>query len=255
MRESSSLSHPITVFMGTTMTWWRTCLVFLCTLVYCDLWLVCGLESVQLSSVNFRNESFWTELSRNLHINNELDFGVLHNSFDVPLDRANMIKKLMTKEGYVQLDGLPWDLPLESMVELIDKLHALGLPITFCYLFDEFWYIFSRLHLSIESILGKNYQRLPDFWAWRVDPANDEQGWNVHRDKDYETLFVNGTPKTVTVWIPLTDATILNSCMYILPANHDPIYRYSNNRNCWSTFTWFSALVPEDITLVFNLVT
>eukprot|EP01032_Pedospumella_encystans_P007965 gene7965-9497_t len=94
-----------------------------------------------------------------------------HNYFDVSPENIKDITTLMTEEGYVQLDNLTWDLPVESMVQLIDKLHALGLPITFCYLFDEFWSIFSRLHLSIEGVLGKNYQRLPDFWAWRVDPA------------------------------------------------------------------------------------
>ena len=223
--ETNSVSFHCTVCcLDSTMTWWRTYLIWLCALVYCNLKSVCSLEPVQLNSLNFRNESFWTELSPNLHIN-QIDFGLSQNCFDVSLEKAKDITMLMTEEGYVRLDNLTWDLPLESMVHLIDKLHALGLPITFCYLFDEFWSIFSRLHLSIECALGKDYQRLPDFWAWRVDPANDEQGWNVHRDKDYETLFVNGTPKTVTVWIPLTDATLLNSCMYIFPADRDPIYR------------------------------
>jgi ectoine hydroxylase-related dioxygenase (phytanoyl-CoA dioxygenase family) len=37
-------------------------------------------------------------------------------------------------------------------------------------------------------------------------------------------LFDDGSPKSLTTWIPLTAATPLNSCMYIVPASQDPTY-------------------------------
>ena len=37
-------------------------------------------------------------------------------------------------------------------------------------------------------------------------------------------LFGFGKPKSLTIWIPLTDATTENGCMYVLPANHDKNY-------------------------------
>lgn len=187
--------------------------------------LVRGIELVVISGSNLRSESFWKALSPDLHIYNN-SFAAQQDYFDFSTVDSIKVNKLVIEEGYAQLDPLPWDLPLASMVQLIEKLHSMGLPITFCYLFDEFWYIFMRLHSTLGHILGSEYRRLPDFWAWRVDPANDERGWNVHRDKSYETLFVNGAPKTLSVWIPLTDATTSNGCMYVLPADRDPTYRF-----------------------------
>ena len=32
-------------------------------------------------------------------------------------------------------------------------------------------------------------------------------------------------PKSVSVWVALSDATTLNGCIYILPADRDPSYR------------------------------
>ena len=38
------------------------------------------------------------------------------------------------------------------------------------------------------------------------------------------SLFENNEPKSVTVWIPLSVANPINSCMYVLPANKDKYY-------------------------------
>ena len=45
-----------------------------------------------------------------------------------------------------------------------------------------------------------------------------------HRDKNSNTLLVDGRPSVVNIWIPLSDATTLNGCMYIIPANKDANY-------------------------------
>jgi ectoine hydroxylase-related dioxygenase (phytanoyl-CoA dioxygenase family) len=45
-------------------------------------------------------------------------------------------------------------------------------------------------------------------------------------------LYSDGTPKSLTVWIPLTNATPLNGCMYIIPANRDKTYNTSDE-NEW----------------------
>jgi ectoine hydroxylase-related dioxygenase (phytanoyl-CoA dioxygenase family) len=65
---------------------------------------------------------------------------------------------------------------------------------------------------------------LPDFWAWYVDPRVGSSGWKPHRDKDHHALFPDGRPKSLSVWIPLTEATPLNGCIYIVPAHLDPTY-------------------------------
>ena len=65
---------------------------------------------------------------------------------------------------------------------------------------------------------------LPDFWVWNIDPGKGEAGWKPHRDKGRSSLDDDGSPKSVTVWIPLSEATPLNGCMYLVPAYLDPTY-------------------------------
>ena len=171
-----------------------------------------------------RDISFWKSLAPTLHIYDEDHFRQQRVFNRTIINRDLLLEQVLT-EGYSQLSPLDWELPLQAMIDLIEDLYQMHIPITFCYLFDEFWYLFMQLHHSFEDILGQEYQRLPDFWAWRVDPKQQERGWRVHRDKNFDTLFSNGMPKSISVWIPLSDATTSNGCMYVLPADRDPTYR------------------------------
>mmetsp|Transcript_25099 Transcript_25099/g.78730 ORF Transcript_25099/g.78730 Transcript_25099/m.78730 type:complete len:315 (-) Transcript_25099:261-1205(-) len=145
----------------------------------------------------------------------------------------------MKREGYVKLeaeDAPDWQLDFDKMVGAMDELHALGLPVAYAFVFDEFWTAFWRLHELLNELLGEGYLRLPDLWAWRVDHTTQEAGWSSHRDRRLAPndttserafgnfIFPDGAPMSATAWIPLTNATTLNGCMYILPADRDPLY-------------------------------
>jgi ectoine hydroxylase-related dioxygenase (phytanoyl-CoA dioxygenase family) len=84
----------------------------------------------------------------------------------------------------------------------------------------------------IESVLGPGFLRLPDFWVWFVDPKRGEKGWTPHRDKNRSTIREDGSPKSLTVWIPLTESTPLNGCIYMVPADRDPTYN-TDRQNEW----------------------
>ena len=171
-----------------------------------------------------KERDFWTSLSPRLHIyDNEFVQGT--KLVDWKDDNITMIRSLMKEEGYVKLDPLFND-TFDDMKLLINKLDELELPIPFAFMFDEFWLLFMRLHNIIGSVLGQDYYRLPDFWAWSIDSKTEQSGWSIHRDKSYETAIFNesGLPRSITIWIPLSNVDCLNSCIYILPANRDPTY-------------------------------
>ena len=172
---------------------------------------------------DLHNVTFWKSLAPSLHIE---DIGNLkiQRIFSSNLWNMSNAVELMKEEGYFQLEPRDWQLSLREMIALIDTLHSLNIPISFCFLYDEFWIMYMRLYHTIGSVLGEDFVRLPDFWAWRVDPQESGSGWHVHRDKSIETVFSNGMPKSISVWIPLSDATTSNGCMYVLPANRDPTY-------------------------------
>jgi hypothetical protein len=62
-------------------------------------------------------------------------------------------------------------------------------------------------------------------------PAKGDSGWAPHRDMGRTSLFDDGSPKCITTWIPLSSATPLNGCMYIVPALHDPTYATADEAN------------------------
>ena len=169
------------------------------------------------------DQTFWKNLAPDMHIydatfSNSIKFVNMNNS------TGSYFQDLMKREGYIQIDPIAFSTPLEKMVQTIETLHDLQLPLAFSYVYDEFWLIFVSLHNVIASMVGPGYLRLPDFWTWRIDPMKEERGWGLHRDKNGRTIGDDGLPDSLTVWIPLTDATTLNGCMYILPADRDPSY-------------------------------
>ena len=69
--------------------------------------------------------------------------------------------------------------------------------------------------------MGRDYRALPDFWVLARTNEN-AAGWGPHRDRCVPTLDPDNSPHTLTVWLPFTDATPLNGCMYVLPGTpHD----------------------------------
>lgn len=172
----------------------------------------------------------WREEAPSLHIG---DTAFIKDMSPLPLkNTARELKKQLRVEGYLQMDPVHLDLPLKEMTDIIDRVAAQGLPLPFVYVFDEFWLVFRRLHEAFQGVLTDDYKRLPAFWAWKVDPAAEESGWFPHRDDYKDTLFPDGSPQKLSVWVPLTDATVLNGCMYVLPADRDPSYN-NNDTDIW----------------------
>jgi hypothetical protein len=127
-------------------------------------------------------------------------------------------------EGYFQLDPPEWDLPWQDMATTVTSLRSQGLSTCFAFMYDQFWLAFARLHQLLGHNLGPDYQLLGAFWAWHIDPKSDEAGWTPHRDRGRMALNPDGSPKALTVWLPLTDATPLNGCIYLVPADRDLTY-------------------------------
>jgi len=87
----------------------------------------------------------------------------------------------------------------------------------------------SLSHLSSLSRLSLELNM--DFLAWYIDPQQGGTGFSPHRDRqplDPRLTFRDpdaGTgPKLTTVWVPLTDATTDNGCLYCMPRTADPGY-------------------------------
>ena len=163
----------------------------------------------------------WLALTPGLHIGGDL-VRQAARPFRPNNSQLDSLNGRLRDDGYFQLAhdcGLDWAL----MTQSVRLLSAAGIPPVFGFLFDEFWAPFHAMDTLYGGLLGP-YGMLPDFWLWNVDPAKGEAGWTPHRDRGHLTLRPDGGPISLTTWIPLSPATPLNSCMYIVPAHADPTY-------------------------------
>lgn len=159
---------------------------------------------------------FWCTVSDNLTIDGA------HNTDAFDLDNPDKLHEKLVREGYVHLSQPGLHTPLDHTTEVLGKIVEMGLPPVFSFVYDEFWMIGTQLRHMVSMALHEEYVMLPDFWAWRVAPG--QAGWTPHRDKLSGSLYEDKTPKSVTVWVPLSIAHPLNGCMYVLPADRDRLY-------------------------------
>jgi len=170
----------------------------------------------------FNKRESWLSFAPGLHIEDK--FLLRDVEFlEVTAPEQEGFAAQLRDEGYLQ-GGADWDLDIQLMADTVRSLSAASLSPVFAYVYDEFWYPFFKLHRLYGALLGGRYCLLPDFWVWNVDPKKGEAGWKPHRDKGREALLDDGSPKSLTTWIPLSSATPLNGCIYVVPAHLDPVY-------------------------------
>ena len=172
-----------------------------------------------LSIEQFTNRDYWLARAPGLHIGAA---DVTASTFPAGDAVVEDLGGRLRDEGYFHAHN-DWGLDLPLMVETVRRFAGENVSPVFCFLYDEFWAPFHALGPLYRGLLG-DYALLPDFWIWNVDPQKGEAGWNPHRDKGRMALFPDGAPKSLTTWIALSRATPLNSCMYLVPANMDPVY-------------------------------
>jgi phytanoyl-CoA dioxygenase PhyH len=163
------------------------------------------------------SREFWTRLNPELKLGQD-QVAPLFEVDDAW--RQELWSELLT-EGYFHLGPrLPAD-HVARMAAAVRRLHAERIPPVFMYVYDDCYNLHGYLGAFLRALLGPGFRVLPDLWAWHVEPGPTSKGWRPHRDRDYSALRPNGLPKSLSIWVPLTDATTWNGCMYVMPASRD----------------------------------
>ncbi|WP_254869968.1 phytanoyl-CoA dioxygenase family protein [Thalassospira sp. HF15] len=138
---------------------------------------------------------------------------------------AGVLSDRFWDEGYFLIRDI---LPTDDLMKLrigIEALVAGGLSPALIYLYDEAWDVFRRLRPLLTHFLGDRVALLPHFWAWHVDPRTDGSGWPPHRDYQGESVIGDDMLISLSLWVPLSNATPDNGCMHVLPRNFEKSYQ------------------------------
>ncbi|MBS2040248.1 phytanoyl-CoA dioxygenase family protein [bacterium] len=111
------------------------------------------------------------------------------------------------------------------MRQAVESVKEAGLPAMFAFVYDVFYQGLTCFDAAFKAILGQGYRLVPNLAVYFIEPSEQGKGFAPHRDAEYvQAVDSQGMPTVLTVWITITEANPLNSCLYVLPKHRDPQY-------------------------------
>ena len=164
--------------------------------------------------------AFWKEICSQLSVEGNQDEPKVDD--DAYVSDATTYQSELIAKGYALVDhALPNEL-IEKLKGGVETLVQSSYPASFIFLFDETWHLARSSRRLLETSTSNSFHY--DILAWYID----EGGFSRHRDRQPDQVVASfhngGGPKFATHWIALTPATTSNSCLYMIPKDHDPGY-------------------------------
>lgn len=167
--------------------------------------------------------AFWQALQPTLHISPQPLAGPCP-ALPAEGAEADDCQKSLRLDGYFKAGPRLDRSHALRLAQVVSDLARRGIPGVFAFVYDEFWQVLHDLRGLVNRLMGPGWTVAPhDVWIFHVPVGPRHAGWAPHRDlRDPRTLNDDGSPRALSVWIPLTDATPDNGCMNVLPTRDDP---------------------------------
>jgi len=191
-------------------------------------WSYCHL--VERTGERIRDPGFWRALCPGLSIS-ERPFERAQEPYDIADGLGAEASRTILEDGYLAAPPIIRAGDAAALVAGAERILATGYPAGFAAVFDEFWRLFWGLDALLSPILGDDYLIVPHgLWLFHVPVGHAGSDYHAvapHRDSlgPDPHLLATGSPSLINIWIALTDAMPLNSCVYVLPARVDDTYR------------------------------
>ena len=135
-------------------------------------------------------------------------------------------KLSLLQDGYFQTRPCILESQLERLIACIKIVVSEGHAPGYALLYDDFFHVLASLGSLLRSLLGPDFLIVPDepdVYAIPTSNLRAGRGTEPHRDtlRAPEMRDINKLPGVINLWIPITDATTLNSCMHVIPAFAD----------------------------------
>ncbi len=175
-----------------------------------------GEDEVRVRLQNALAPTYWKTLNPSLSIEGGGERAVMQ---ETPLDdqRQRELLEGLTDEGYFQTGAIVPPPTIARMREGVERLKKQHWPPVFAFVYDEFWQVARAPSLVrlLSEALGAGYRQVPRVWLHYVTPPAGASLWPPHFDG-----YRRGN--RVTIWVPLTEATLDNGCIHVIPKNLTP---------------------------------
>src|SRR5215469_12763847 len=174
-------------------------------------WPVLSKEQIDAFANRAIDPDYWRRLNPELSIDG---LGERATGLDIgPLEPKEIEKQIgkLRSEGYFQTNPVISSPTIDKMRVCVERLRTESWPATFSFVYDQFWDAASVSSLTeiVREFLGAEYRQNAKIWTYYVLPHKGAGGWRPHND--------SGLASRLTVWIPLSDATLDNGCIYLIP--------------------------------------
>lgn len=191
--------------------------------------------SAQDRSAALSDAAYWRSLCPWLHVGDAEVRKRLCDSVLAPsADLVDECRDRMVADGYWQImhdaqdletsrRHLEWKIDVAGIARGVARLVAKGWPPNFIMMYDEPWLLVHQLKHIVLMATGNRLSY--DFSIFHV--VSGAAGWPPHRDRGGDStgaFRADGLPQYCTTWVALSDATCTNSCLHVVPREHDPGY-------------------------------
>jgi hypothetical protein len=161
-----------------------------------------------------RSVDYWERLNPSLSVGRKGPSAFRESKAIGPRRRAIVLEQLRT-DGYFQLDSLLPRATLGRMRECVEILRREDWPPVFGFVYDEFWQVtrVPSLVRLLSAALGTRFRQIPHVWSFYVPAKQGSAGWPPHT----EGGAVSDCGNRLVIWVPLSDATLENGCIYVIP--------------------------------------
>lgn len=158
--------------------------------------------------------SYWQELCPSLSIGRAKPLSTVEKeSFSV--EQRKLLVERFARDGYLKSEPIMAESILDLLKLTLVTLRHHEFPPVFAYVYDQFWDIARTpsVRALMTDALGHGCRQSPRVWAFHLSMENGASGWPPHVDGGH----LAHTSDRITLWLPITDATLENGCMNVVP--------------------------------------
>ncbi len=168
-------------------------------------------QEVEARLEKARDPSYWKDLNPHLPLGGAVPPETFESASLDGADLQTLVSRY-AREGHFQAGPLLASSVMEGLRDCVEVLRKADWPPVFAFLYDPLWLVTRTpsLRRLLDGVLGAGYRQTSHVWCHYVRPGRGQGGWPPHVDGHRQG-------KRITVWIPLTDATLDNGCIYLIP--------------------------------------